>query len=136
MQMIPLQKINPGEKKAFNLDLIKNSNVVMDSGDKKKRGRLELDLRYVPFREESLKSRNENQDEYQRKESRDEKSSEDDDFLSHAGLLSVAIQSAKDVEGKKKHANPYAVVLFRGEKKKTKVHSKTCILLTSYLRTV
>lgn len=129
MQMIPLQKINPGEKKVFNLDLIKNSNVVMDSGDKKKRGRLELDLRYVPFREESLKSRNENQDDYQRKESRDEKSSEDDDFLSHAGLLSVAIQSAKDVEGKKKHSNPYAVVLFRGEKKKTKVHSKPAFCL-------
>ncbi|KAL1201478.1 Synaptotagmin-3 [Cardamine amara subsp. amara] len=125
MQMIPLQKINPGEKKVFNLDLIKNSNVVMDFGDKKKRGRLELDLRYVPFREESLKSRNENQDEYQRKESRDEKSSEEDDFLSHAGLLSVAIQSAKDVEGKKKHSNPYAVVLFRGEKKKTKMLKKT-----------
>lgn len=121
MQLIPLQKINPGEKKAFNLDLIKNSNVVMDSGDKKKRGRLELDLRYVPFREESLKSRNKSQDEYQRKESRDEKSSEDDDFLSQAGLLSVAVQSAKGVEGKKKHSNPYAVVLFRGEKKKTKV---------------
>ncbi|XP_020878498.1 synaptotagmin-3 isoform X2 [Arabidopsis lyrata subsp. lyrata] len=125
MQLIPLQKINPGEKKAFNLDLIKNSNVVMDSGDKKKRGRLELDLRYVPFREESLKSRNKSQDEYQRKESRDEKSSEDDDFLSQAGLLSVAVQSAKDVEGKKKHSNPYAVVLFRGEKKKTKMLKKT-----------
>ncbi|VYS65819.1 unnamed protein product [Arabidopsis thaliana] len=116
MQMIPLQKINPGERKEFILDLIKNSNVVMDSGDKKKRGRLEVDLRYVPFREESIK---------RRKESREEKSSEDDDFLSQAGLLSVAVQSAKDVEGKKKHSNPYAVVLFRGEKKKTKMLKKT-----------
>ncbi|ESQ40331.1 hypothetical protein EUTSA_v10013165mg [Eutrema salsugineum] len=126
MQMIPLQKVYPGEKKAFNLDLIKNSNIVMDSQDKKQRGRLELDLRYVPFREESIKSRNENQDDqYQRKESRDEKSSEDDDFLSNAGLLTVAVQSAKDVEGKKKHTNPYALVLFRGEKKKTKMLKKT-----------
>lgn len=122
MQMIPLQKVNPGEKKEFNLDLIKNSNVVMDPLDKKQRGKLELDIRYVPFREESLKSRLENQDEYQRKESRNEKPSEEDDFLSEAGLLTVVIQSAKDVEGKKKHTNPYAFVLFRGEKKRTKVH--------------
>ncbi|CAA7033956.1 unnamed protein product [Microthlaspi erraticum] len=126
MQMIPLQKVNPGEKKVFNLDLIKNSNVVMDPLDKKQRGKLELDIRYVPFREESLKSRTENQDEYQRKESRSEKPSEDDDdFLSEAGLLTVVIQSAKDVEGKKKHTNPYAFVLFRGEKKRTKMLKKT-----------
>ncbi|KFK24870.1 hypothetical protein AALP_AA8G035600 [Arabis alpina] len=125
MQMIPLQKIKPGEKAAFRLDLIKNSNIVMDSRDKKQRGKLELDLRYVPFREESLKCRNENQDQYQRKESTDEKSSEDDDFLSQDGLLTVAIQSAKDVEGKKKHTNPYALVLFRGEKKRTKMLKKT-----------
>lgn len=127
--MIPLQKINPGEKKAFILDLIKNSNIVMDSRDKKQRGKLELDLRYVPFREESLKSRNENQDECQRKESTGEKSSEDDEFLSHAGLLTVAIQSAKDVEGKEKHTNPYALVLFRGEKKRTKVNSTPAFCL-------
>ncbi|CAN7141900.1 unnamed protein product [Brassica rapa subsp. narinosa] len=117
MQMIPLKKINPGEKKVFNLDLIKNSNIVMDVPEKKQRGRLELDLRYVPFRDESLKYRNDVQD---------EKSSEDDDeFLSNAGLLSVAIQSAKDVEGKKKYTNPYALVLFRGEKKRTKMLRKT-----------
>ncbi|CAN8237312.1 unnamed protein product [Cochlearia groenlandica] len=127
MQMIPLKKIKPGEKKAFNLDLIKNSNVAIDSKNKKQRGRLELDLRYVPFREESMRSRTESQDEYKRKQScRDKKSSEDDDeFLGRAGLLSVAIQSAKDVEGKKKHTNPYALVLFRGEKKKTKMMKKT-----------
>lgn len=119
MQMIPLKKINPGEKKAFNLDLIKNSSIVMDVPEKKQRGRLELDLRYVPFRDESVKYRNEDE----QQQSRDEKSSEGDDdvFLSNAGLLSVAIQSAKDVEGKKKYTNPYALVLFRGEKKRTKV---------------
>ncbi|CAH8379652.1 unnamed protein product [Eruca vesicaria subsp. sativa] len=122
MQMIPLKKINPGEKKAFNLDLIKNSNIVMDVPEKKQRGKLELDLRYVPFRDGSMKYRNDVQDEHQ---SRDEKSSEEDDFLSNAGLLSVAIQSAKDVEGKKKYTNPYALVLFRGEKKRTKMLRKT-----------
>ncbi|CAN7036930.1 unnamed protein product [Brassica oleracea var. botrytis] len=117
MQMIPLKKINPGEKKVFNLDLIKNSNIVMDVPEKKQRGKLELDLRYVPFRDESLKYRNDVQD---------EKSSEDDDeFLSNAGLLSIAIQSAKDVEGKKIYTNPYALVLFRGEKKRTKMLRKT-----------
>ncbi|KAJ0243943.1 Synaptotagmin-3 [Hirschfeldia incana] len=125
MQMIPLKKINPGEKKLFNLDLIKNSNIVMDVPEKKQRGKLELDLRYVPFRDESMKYRNDiHQDEQH--QSRDEKSSEDDDeFLSNAGLLSVAIQSAKDVEGKKKYTNPYALVLFRGEKKRTKMLRKT-----------
>ncbi|KAJ4887453.1 Synaptotagmin-3 [Raphanus sativus] len=44
MQMIPLKKINHGEKKVFNLDLIKNSSIVMDVPEKKQRGRLELDL--------------------------------------------------------------------------------------------
>lgn len=125
MQMIPLKKINPGEKKVFNLDLIKNSNIVMDVPEKKQRGKLELDLRYVPFRDESLKYRNDVQD---------EKSSEDDDeFLSNAGLLSVAIQSAKDVEGKKIYTNPYALVLFRGEKKRTKVYNQIIKLKIYYL---
>ncbi|KAJ4907270.1 Synaptotagmin-3 [Raphanus sativus] len=60
MQMIPLKKINPREKKVFNLDLIKNSSL-----------------------------------------------------------------TSKDVEGKKKCTNPYALVLFRGEKKRTKMLKKT-----------
>ncbi|XP_010543542.1 PREDICTED: synaptotagmin-3 [Tarenaya hassleriana] len=123
MQLIPLHKLTPGEKVSFVLDLLKNSNIVIPQ-DKKRRGRLELELRYVPFREESMKMGNENLDQYQRKESRGEKPSENDDFLSRAGLLSVIIQTAEDIEGKK-HTNPFALLLFRGEKKKTKMLKKT-----------
>lgn len=52
--------------------------------------------------------------------SRDERDLQDD-FVGGAGLLSVKIQGAASVEGKR-HSNPYAVMHFRGEKKKTKVN--------------
>ena len=51
--------------------------------------------------------------------SRDERDLQDD-CVGGAGLLSVKIQGATSVEGKR-HSNPYAVMHFRGEKKKTKV---------------
>nr|TKW23061.1 hypothetical protein SEVIR_4G269000v2 [Setaria viridis] len=43
---------------------------------------------------------------------------------SSGGVLLVSVENAEDVEGKR-HTNPYAEVLFRGERKKTKVIRKT-----------
>ena len=39
-----------------------------------------------------------------------------------ASLFSVLMQRAEDVEGKY-HNNPYALIVFKGEKKKTKVNT-------------
>jgi hypothetical protein len=44
----------------------------------------------------------------------------DDMSLHRAGLLLVLLQGAEDVEGKH-HNNPYALLTFGGEQKKTKV---------------
>lgn len=40
---------------------------------------------------------------------------------SGAGLLLVTVFGADDVEGEGAHNNPYVFILFRGEKKKSKV---------------
>lgn len=117
MQLVPLKKLTAGETKEFTLDLLKNSSM-SDSQEKKQRGQLMVELAYVPFKEDSIKAI-ELMDGYGRRESGIDRSS-DEEVLSGAGLLSVMVVGAEDVEGES-HNNPYALVLFRGEKKKTKV---------------
>ncbi|XVE75376.1 hypothetical protein DITRI_Ditri12bG0089400 [Diplodiscus trichospermus] len=121
MQFIPLKLLTPYETKEFKLDLLKHTNII-DPQDKKQRGIIVVELTYAPFREDSIKLDGP-QDGYKRKESGFDRPSESEVF-SGAGLLSVTVQGAEDVEGER-HNNPYAVVLFRGETKKTKMIKRT-----------
>lgn len=118
MQLVPLKLLTPNETKEFTLDLIKNTNI-NDPQNKKCRGRIVLEMTYVPFKPDSMKF-NENCDGNWKKESRTSRSL-DDKTLGEAGLLLVMIQGAEDIEGKH-HNNPYALIRFRGEMKKTKVN--------------
>lgn len=118
MQLVPLKLLRPNEAKEFKLELLKSSSI-SESQNQKKRGQLEVELNFVPFKEESFKI-GEPVDRFGRKESGNNRAS-DNEKVSGAGLLSVIIQGAEDVEGER-HNNPYAFVLFRGEHKKTKVN--------------
>ncbi|KAJ9684626.1 hypothetical protein PVL29_016878 [Vitis rotundifolia] len=116
MQLVPLKLLTPHETQEFTLDLLKNSNI--SDPQKKQRGKIVVELTFDPFKEDH-ECASGPLDGYGRKESRISRTS-DDDTPSGAGLLLVTIQGAEDVEGQR-HNNPYAVILFRGEKKKTKV---------------
>ncbi|KAL0557277.1 hypothetical protein IC582_005803 [Cucumis melo] len=120
MQLVPLKVLTPYETKELTLDLLKNTNI-NDHQNKKPRGQLVVELKFTPFREESSKFSSQ-LDGCQSMVSRDERDLQDD-FVGGAGLLSVKIQGAASVEGKR-HSNPYAVMHFRGEKKKTKMVKK------------
>ncbi|CAN0909224.1 SYT3 [Linum grandiflorum] len=108
MQVVPLKTITPQEPKHLTLDLLKSTGA-SDPRDKRQRGQLMIELTLVPFKEDSSLSG------HSRKASGDV-----DDSLNGPSLLSVRVQSAVDVEGHN-HNNPYATVLFRGERRKTKV---------------
>lgn len=84
-----------------------------------------LEMSFIPFQEDSVKFSGPLSF-HERKESISSLS--DDISLRGAGLLLVTVIAAEDVEGKN-HTNPYAVVVLRGEKKKTKV-----ILTLSYIQ--
>ena len=117
MQLVPLKLLTPHETHEFTLDLLKNTNI--SDPHKKQRGKIMVELTFDPFKEENeLSSGHLNG--YGKKESGISRNS-DDDTQSGAGLLLVTIQGAEDVEGQR-HNNPYAEILFRGEKKKTKVN--------------
>ncbi|XP_030450868.1 synaptotagmin-3 [Syzygium oleosum] len=118
MQLVPLNLLKPHEKKEFVLDLMKHTDI-SNHQDKKRRGQLVVELTFVPFKDESG-SFNGLPNGYGRIESGVGRVSDNDG----AGLLSVIVQGAEDVEGEK-HNNPYALVIFRGEKKKTKMLRKT-----------
>lgn len=122
MQFVPLKVLTPRETKEFTLDLLKHTNI-SDSQDKKQRGQIVLELTYVPFREDSIEFSGP-LDGNDRRGSASGRSSSGDESLSGAGLLSVIVQGAEDVEGKH-HINPYALVHFRGERKRTKMIKKT-----------
>lgn len=128
MQLIPLKLLTPNETKELTLDLVKNSNV-NDPQNKKRRGKIVVELTFIPFKPDSIKF-DENCDGNQKKESGTSRSS-DDETLGEAGLLSVMIQEAEDVEGEH-HNNPYALIHFRGEKKKTKVTFKIRMLYSRF----
>ncbi|XP_010253732.1 PREDICTED: synaptotagmin-3 [Nelumbo nucifera] len=121
MQVIPLVSLVPHETKEFTLDLLKNTNP-NDPQNKKQRGKIMVELTLNPFKEENDRYSGP-MNGYGRKESRSKMVCEDE-ALSGAGLLSVVVQGAEDVEGKH-HNNPYALILLRGEQKKTKMMRKT-----------
>ncbi|XP_020592364.1 synaptotagmin-3-like [Phalaenopsis equestris] len=112
MQVVPLSSLVPHEMKEITLDLLKNMNP-NDPHNKKDRGKLVLELTFEPFREEFSGVLG-----GERKLSGLARSYSLDS-TSGSGVLSVNIESAEHVEGKH-HNNPYAVILFRGETKKTK----------------
>ncbi|XVF83194.1 hypothetical protein PTKIN_Ptkin16aG0114400 [Pterospermum kingtungense] len=121
MQFVPLKLLTSYETKEFQLDLLKHT-YSSDPQDKKERGKIVVELTYAPFREDSIKLDGP-QDRYGRKESGFDRPS-DSEVFSGAGLLSLMVLGAEDVEGEH-HNNPYAVVLFRGETKKTKMIKRT-----------
>ncbi|XP_061999820.1 synaptotagmin-3-like isoform X3 [Rosa rugosa] len=135
-QLVPLKTLTPFEMKEFKLDLLRDSSKDTTCfQSKKQRGQLVVELKFVPFKEERGRfsgpldfcepkengTTNEN--------GINEVSLSSDDgsngsTLGGAGLLSVTIQGAEDVEGKC-HNNPYAMILYRGEMKKTTMIRKT-----------
>lgn len=117
MQIVPLKLLTPNETKEFTLDLVKNTNL-NDPQDKKHRGKIVVELTFVPFKINSVNSC-EKWKGCRRNESEISRSS-DEDVLEGAGLLSVIIHGADEVEGVR-HNNPYALMHFSGERRKTKV---------------
>ena len=109
MQVIPLRLLTPYESKLFTLDLVRSMNP-NDPQNKKNRGKLIVELTFDPFREDNMASDGEGNASIRREA----------DGESSGGVLLVSVENAEDVEGKR-HTNPYAEVLFRGERKKTKV---------------
>ena len=124
MQLVPLKQLTPHETKQFTLDLLKSfdKNETYD----KPRGQLVVELTYDPFKLESDSFKG--SEELMRKQSSIERDLDDTSVTSEGGVLLVTIISAEDVEGED-HTNPYAQIIFRGERKKTKVK-----LLKTFLR--
>ncbi|GAV69265.1 C2 domain-containing protein, partial [Cephalotus follicularis] len=116
MQLVPLKLLTQSETKEFTLDLLKDTNI-SNPQDQKKRGQTVVELTYEPFRQDSCNF-DVPVEGYGRKENGIDRSS-DDGNLSGSRLLSVMVHGAEDVEGEH-HTNPYAFILFRGERKKTK----------------
>ncbi|XP_047086615.1 synaptotagmin-3-like [Lolium rigidum] len=114
VQVIPLRSLTPYESKLFTLDLLRSMNP-NDQQNKKNRGKLVVELTFDPFRDDNSMSAVNSDGEGNISIKRD--------VPPGGGVLLVSVENAEDVEGKR-HTNPYAVVLFRGEKKETKVIRK------------
>ncbi|XP_022966785.1 synaptotagmin-3-like [Cucurbita maxima] len=131
MQLVPLNMLTPYNTKELVLDLQKNTDI-NDPQNKKPRGKLEVELMYTPLREESMRAlENSNSDVQSESRSNVDIQSEsrsnvepENQTSDRAGVLSVKVQGAWNVEGEK-HNNPYAVIHLRGEKRKTKMIKKT-----------
>ncbi|XP_017249950.1 synaptotagmin-3-like isoform X2 [Daucus carota subsp. sativus] len=122
MQLIPLKLLVPHERKEFAMNLLKNINP-NDTHDRKQRGKIMLDLTFVPFKEDYDRSGSLIL-QHSMKNSSMKRSESESSQAYGAGLLFITIVGAKDVEGKH-HTNPSALVVFRGEMKKTKTIKKT-----------
>ncbi|KAL8130617.1 hypothetical protein V2J09_019772 [Rumex salicifolius] len=122
VQVVPLGQLMPHEMKELTLDLLKNIHK-KDSHSKKPRGKLVLEATYEPFRYESESFRSQS-DKLEKKFSRLESiASSNNSSVGEAGALSVNVIGAEDVEGAN-HTNPYAEIIFRGERRRTKVIKK------------
>ncbi|XP_038972380.1 synaptotagmin-3-like isoform X2 [Phoenix dactylifera] len=119
MQVIPLRLLTPHETKTFTVDLLKNLNP-NDLQNKRNRGKLVVELTFDLFKEENGRLSGTLDGDV--KHSSISRASHD--VSSDGGVLLVTIESAENVEGKH-HNNPYALILFRGEKKKTKMIKKS-----------
>jgi hypothetical protein len=117
MQVVPLRLLTPHETKGFKLNLVKNTNP-NDSQNHKSRGKLVVELTFKPFKEDNERFSGPLNG-YGTKANIVGMAS-DDMSLHRAGLLLVLLQGAEDVEGKH-HNNPYALLTYGGEQKKTKV---------------
>ncbi|XP_050381269.1 synaptotagmin-3-like [Argentina anserina] len=135
LQILPLKSLSPDNTQEFTLDLVKNTNPY-DPQNKKRRGQLVVQLTYSPFIEESGSGRHNsgpsNGDRMvDRKKlgikSRKRFMSFDmSSQLDAAGLLLVTVQGAEELESKLyENPNPYVLVRFSGEKRKTKMIKKT-----------
>lgn len=115
MQQIPLNSLVPCETKTITLPLMKSTNQ-NDPQNKTNRGEITVELTFDPFKEEIEQSR-----EMLRSQETDIGSERPvDGSKSKEGLLLVMVHGAENVEGDSK-TNPYAVIHFRGERKRTKV---------------
>ncbi|KAL7595561.1 hypothetical protein Lser_V15G28455 [Lactuca serriola] len=120
MQVIPLNLLTPHEKKEFTMELVKNMNP-NDPRNKKPRGSITVELNFVPFVEDTM-GFNGPIDLFMKKETIPK--TLESSYVNRAGLLVVTVIGAKDLDGKR-HNNPFAIVIFKGEKRKTKVLKKT-----------
>lgn len=116
MQLIPLKQLTPHEPKLFTLDLLKSFDISQHS---KPRGQLVVEVTFDPFKLESDSFQGSG-DELMRKQSSMDKELADASDSVEGGALLVGVISARDVEGEH-HTNPYAQIIFAGEKRKTKV---------------
>ncbi|XP_056171070.1 synaptotagmin-3-like isoform X3 [Syzygium oleosum] len=125
MQVVPLTLISSHEPKEFTLNLVKNQNL-NDPHNKKPRGQLMVELSYHPLKEDShrLSGPLERHESQSSESEVIERPNEEASQNCQAGLLLVTVQGAEDVDGMH-HTNPYALVLFRGEEKKTKLVKRT-----------
>ncbi|KAI3734735.1 hypothetical protein L6452_14211 [Arctium lappa] len=115
MQIVPLKVLRPNETKELTLDLLKNTNIA-DPQKKQQRGQIMLEMTYAPFKEDSeVLSGPLNMP-----VPKENGVGSGGESPSGAGVLLVTVQGAEDVEGEH-HNNPYAIVIFRGETKKTKI---------------
>ncbi|XP_024991862.1 synaptotagmin-3-like [Cynara cardunculus var. scolymus] len=115
MQIVPLKVLRPNETKELTLDLLKNTNIA-DPQKKQQRGQIVLEMTYAPFKEDSeVLSGPLNMP-----VPKENGVGLGGESPSGAGVLLVTVQGAEDVEGEH-HNNPYAMVIFRGETKKTKI---------------
>ncbi|CAI9772993.1 unnamed protein product [Fraxinus pennsylvanica] len=120
-QFVPLKLLTPNETKELVLDLLKNTSI-NDPQSKRQRGQITLELTYAPFRDD-LESFNGCLDGIARNDSLLNRASSSVSPKG-AGLLLITVQGAQDVEGSR-HNNPYVLVIFRGERKKSKMIRRT-----------
>ncbi|CAN1775839.1 SYT3, partial [Linum perenne] len=125
VQLVPLNLLAPNKKKEFTLELMKTTNHAYNELRKKKyRGKLVVELTFSLFREDNDNASRQSDD----AASTDSKGSRDDYCRvgdnTRGGLLVVTVLGAENVEGHH-HNNPYALVAFRGEEKRTKMMKKT-----------
>ncbi|GFS30068.1 calcium-dependent lipid-binding (CaLB domain) family protein [Actinidia rufa] len=121
-QVVPLKLLTPTEAKEFTLDLLKNTSI-SEPQNKKQRGQIVVELTYDPFKEDNEEFSGPLDSGYVRKESGIDRAS-GNESPGGAGLLLVTVHGAENVEGER-HNNPYALILLRGEKKKSKMIRKT-----------
>ncbi|CAM6087065.1 unnamed protein product [Calypogeia fissa] len=132
VQVVRLKQLNPDDQQTFTLNLLKNYDQ-SDPANKKNRGQITLALEYKQF------DGNEEEDEETDFEQIESENNIPDLSIpkgstvsfdpspvtiapttTGGGLLVVIVHAAEDVEGKS-HTNPYARIIFRGEKKRSKV---------------
>lgn len=127
MQVVPLKMLELHQMKELTLNLVKNMNP-NDPQNKKQRGQITVQLTFSPFKEDK-EVRYSGALLHRRSRTEIIGKAAQDPAICTAGLLLVTVIGAEDVEGKRRN-DPYAVVLFRGEKKKTKVLRKHYFLYT------